>query len=190
MLCVVGWGVCLCFFVLFFTYLSQFPSFSFLLSLFPSLFFPSSLFFPLFSFLFLVFSSLPFTPPNTVERTDQPTRRPTSRHLNVIWRTAGAQQSVLSPPPLHSLLPSLPLLLKKKGGTFYFRNISGEEFNFYDSLKLIPKNRRRAKLQTLQFHINSKTIELQRVKTVIIFAEMVVSGVSISRGAQRVSRVC
>ena len=36
-------------------------------------------------------------------------------HVNVIWRTAGAQQSVLSPRPLHSLLPSLPLplLLKK-----------------------------------------------------------------------------
>ena len=33
------------------------------------------------------------------------------------------------PPPLHSLLPSLPLLLlKKREGTFYYRNISGEEF--------------------------------------------------------------
>ena len=32
----------------------------------------------------------------------------------MMWRTAGALQSVLSPPPLHSLLPSLPLLLLKK----------------------------------------------------------------------------
>ena len=53
-----------------------------------------------------LFSSLPFTPTHTVQSTDQ--------HVNVIWRTAGAQQSVLSPPPLHSLLPLLPLLLLKK----------------------------------------------------------------------------
>ena len=35
------------------------------------------------------------------------------------------------PPPLPSLLPSLPPLLKKKKGTFYYRNISGEEFIFF-----------------------------------------------------------
>ena len=116
--CGVVWGVCLCFFVLFYSYFSQFSSFSFLLSPFPSLFFS------LFSFLFLVFSSLPFTPPNCVERTDQPTRRPTSRHLNVIWRTAGAQQSVLS---LLFPLPSLPSRsssIKKRGNFLlqeYFR---------------------------------------------------------------------
>ena len=53
-----------------------------------------------------LFSSLPFTPTNTVQSTDQQTRRPTLRRLNVMWRTAGAQQSVLSPPPpLHSLPP-------------------------------------------------------------------------------------
>ena len=51
------------------------------------------------------------------------------------------------PPPLPSLLPSPPPLLKKREGTFYYRNISGEEFIFYYSLKLIPKNRRRVKLQ-------------------------------------------
>ena len=49
---------------------------------------------------------------NTMERTDQPTRRPTSRHLNVIWRES-AQQSVLS------LLLSSPLLSSsKKRGNF------------------------------------------------------------------------
>ena len=91
------------------------------------------------SFFFLPFyshfSSLPFTPTNTVQSTDQQTRRPTLRRLNVIWRRASAQQSVL-PPPLPSLLPSLPpLLKKKKEGTFYYRNISGEEFIFYYSFK-------------------------------------------------------
>ena len=85
---------------------SQFSSFSFLLSLFSLL---------SFSLLFLFFFSLLFSPPNTVERTDQPTRRPTSRHLNVIWRTVGAQQSVLSlllSPP--SSLLSLPSSKKRR----------------------------------------------------------------------------
>ena len=40
--------------------------------------------------------------------------------------------------------------LKMKEGPFYYRNISGEEFIFY-SFKLIPKTRRRGKLQSLQF---------------------------------------
>ena len=73
-----------------------------------------------------------FSPPNTMERTDQPTRRPTSRHLNVIWRRASAQQSVLSlllSPP-SSLLLSFQRTKKKKEGTFHYRNISGEEFIF------------------------------------------------------------
>ena len=111
-----GWCVLFCFFlsIIFFLFLDL----SFLLSL------------SFFSLLFLFLSSLLFSPPNTVERTDQPTRRPTSRHLNVIWRTASAQQSVLSlllSPP-SSLLP---LSSSKKEGTFYYRNISGEEFIFY-----------------------------------------------------------
>ena len=50
--------------------------------------------------------------------------------------------------------------LKMKEGPFYYRNISGEEFIFYYSFKLIPKTRRRGKLQSLQFYINSKTIGL------------------------------
>ena len=44
---------------------------------------------------------------------------------------------------------------------------------FYFSFILIQKNRRRVKLQTFQFYIYSKTIKLQRVKSVIIFAKMV-----------------
>ena len=50
--------------------------------------------------------------------------------------------------------------LETKEGTFYYRNISGEEFIFYYSFKQIPKTRRRGKLQSLQFYINSKTIGL------------------------------
>ena len=149
--CCVG-GVCSCVFVLFCFFLSF--SLSFLLLSLSSLFFPSSLFCLLFLFLF----SLLFSPPNTVERTDQPTRWPTSRHLKVIWRTAGAQQSVLSlllspPSSLLSLSSS-----KKEEGTFYYRNVSGEVFHY--SFRLIPKNRRRVKLQALQFYNNSKTIGL------------------------------
>ena len=79
------------------------------------------------------------------------------------------------PSPLpSSLLPSSLPHPEKKEETFYYRNISGEEFIFYYSFKLIPKNRRWVKLQALQFYINSKTIELQRVKSVIISAEMAV----------------
>ena len=68
------------------------------------------------SFFFLpfysLFSSLPFTPTNTVQSTDQQTRRPTLRRLNVIWRRASAQQSVLS------LLPSPPPSSEKRRGLF------------------------------------------------------------------------
>ena len=100
-------------------------SFSFLsLFFFLSLFIFLLLLLLLFLLFLLFFFSLLFSPPNTMERTDQPTRRPTSRHLNVIWRRASAQQSVLSlllSPP-SSLLP---LPSSKKKGTFllqeYFR---------------------------------------------------------------------
>ena len=63
------------------------------------------------------------------------------------------------PPPSSLLPPSLPHR-EKREGTFCYRYISGEEFIFYYSFKLIPKNRRRVKLQALQFYINSKTIGL------------------------------
>ena len=65
------------------------------------------------------------------------------------------------------------LTKNKKGGIFLIQEYFGRGIYFYYSLKLIPKNRRRLKLQALQFYINSKTIELQRVKTVIIFCKMV-----------------
>ena len=72
-----------------------------------------------------------------------------------------------------SLPPPLPSLLKKKEETFYSRNISGEGIILHYSFILIQKNRRRVKLQSLQFYINSKAIKLQRVKSVIILAAMV-----------------
>ena len=134
--CGVVWCGVVCMFVSFlccFLFFSQFSSFSFLLSV------SSSLFFPLFSLLFLFFFSLLFSPPNTMERTDQPTRRPTSRHLNVIWRRASAQQSVLSLllSPASSLLP-LPSS-KKIGGNF-----------------LLQEYFWRGNYFTLQFYINSE----------------------------------
>ena len=125
----VVWCGVVCIFVLFFLSMFFFLFLALSLSFFSLL---SSLLSSLFS---SSFSFLLFSPPNTMERTDQPTRRPTSRHLNVIWRRASAQQSVLSlllSPP-SSLLP-FPSS-KKKEGTFYYRNISGEEFIFYYSFK-------------------------------------------------------
>ena len=156
--CGVVWCVFLCIFLFFLSIL-------FFLILALSLSF--------FSLLSSLLFSLLFSPPNNVERTDQPTRRPTSRLLNLIWRTASAQQSVLSlllSPP--SSLPSPSHRLKKEG-TFYYRNISGEGIILNYSFKLIQKNRRRVKLQASLLHINSKSIDLQRVKTVIIFGKMV-----------------
>ena len=64
----------------------------------------------------------------------------------------------------------------KKRELFYYRNISGEGIISHFSLISIQKNRRRVKLQSLQFHINSKTIKLQRVKTVFTFSKMVFKG--------------
>ena len=89
----------------------------------------SYLYFSLLFFFFFFFFSCSFSYScscsslSSMERTDQPTRRPPSRHLNVIWRRASAQQSVLS------LLLSPPTSLlslssSKKRGTFlqeYFR---------------------------------------------------------------------
>ena len=93
----------------------------------------------------------------------------------MIWSTAGAQQSVLSlllPPPFS---PSPP---QKKEETFYYRNISSEGIILHYSIILIQKNRRRVKLQSLQFNIDSKTRNLHHVKSVIISAVMVCSGVA------------
>ena len=85
----------------------------------------SSFFLPFYS----LFSSLPFTPTNTVQSTDQQIRRPTLRRLNVMWRTVRSKQlptnctecSHLSSFLLFSPPSSLPL---------NYRNISGEEFIF------------------------------------------------------------
>ena len=63
--------------------------------------------------------------------------------------------------------------LENERGTFLIQEYFRRRIYFYYSFKLIPKTRRRGKLQTLQFYINSKTIGLQRVKSVIIFAGMV-----------------
>ena len=43
------------------------------------------------------------------------------------------------PPPVPSLLPSPSRLLKKKEGTFYYRNISGDEFIFITVLNKFQK---------------------------------------------------
>ena len=62
---------------------------------------------------------------------------------------------------------------KKEEGTFYYRNISGEGIILHYSFMVIQKNQRRVKLQSLQFYINSKTMNLHHVKSVIIVAKMV-----------------
>ena len=76
-----------------------------------------------------------------------------------------------SPPPSCPLLP--PSHTQKKERFFFGWNISGEGIILYYSFRLIKKNQRRVKLQSLQFYINSKTINLHHVKSVIILAEMV-----------------
>ena len=111
-------------FSLFFFFFFFSCSFSYLLLFFLFLFFLLSSFF---------FSSLPFTPTNTVQSTDQQTRRPTLRRLNVMWRTVRSQQlptnctecSHLSSSLLLSTPSSLPPTPRKKRGDFllqeYFR---------------------------------------------------------------------
>ena len=69
------------------------------------------------SFSFSFSFPFPSTHSSLLFPSRQHTVQSTDQHVNVIWRTAGAQQSVLSP-PLHSLLPSLPLLLLKKRELF------------------------------------------------------------------------
>ena len=70
-------------FSLFFFFFFFSCSFSYSCSCSCSFSFSSFFFLPFYS----LFSSLPFTPTNTVQSTDQQTRRPTLRRLNVMWRT-------------------------------------------------------------------------------------------------------
>ena len=88
----------------------------------------------------------------------------------MVWRTAGAKQSVLS--LLLSLTPPYspsPPQKKKEEGTFIITGIFPARNLFLLQFQInSKKNRRGVKLQALQFKINSKTNELQRVKTVII----------------------
>ena len=78
----------------------------------------------------------------------------------------------LLPPPLLSSLIPPSHTQKKERGPFFYRNISSEGIILYYSFILIQKNQRRVKLQSLQFYINSKTINLHHVKSVITFAKM------------------
>ena len=73
----------------------------------------------------------------------------------------------LPPSSLFSLPPQ-----KKNGVNFLLQEYFQRGIFLHYSFILIQKNRRRVKLQSLQFHINAKTIKLQRVKSVIILAEM------------------
>ena len=74
-----------------FSLLSSFSLFFFFFFFSCSFSYSCSCSFSVSSFYFLpfysLFSSLPFTPTNTVQSTDQQTRRPTLRRLNVMWRT-------------------------------------------------------------------------------------------------------
>ena len=136
-------GVLCCFFF------SQFSSLSFLLSLF----FPSS--------LFSLLSSLLATKHCGKNRSTNKAANFEAFGCDLAHGRCTAVGSLPPSPPSSLLFLSSS---KKERELFNYRNISGEGFIFYYSLKLLPKNRRRVKLQTSQLHINSKTIELQRVK--------------------------
>ena len=144
--CGVVWCVFLCFFVLFFSCFSQCFSFSFLLSL-------------SFSLSFFLLSSLPlFLLSSLLATKHYGKNRSTNTAANIEAFECDLAQGKCTavgslPPPLPSLLPSPPLLFKKKEETFYYRNISGEGIILHYSFKLIQKNRRRVKLQSLQFFI-------------------------------------
>ena len=174
--CGVVWcGVYLCLFVLFFLFfLSIFFLFLLVLSLSLSFFsILSSLLSSLFS---SAFSSLFSSRHQTLWK--EPINQHGGQHRG-IWMWSGAGQvhsSRFSPsssplPPPFS--PSPPQT--KEEETFYYRNSSGEGMISHYSFILIQKNRRRVKSQSLQFYISSKTIKLQRVKSVIILAAMVSS---------------
>ena len=163
-------------FSLFFFFFFFSCSFSYSCSCSCSFSFSSFFFLPFYS----LFSSLPFTPTNTVQSTDQQTRRPTLRRLNVhgtFRATAnelhGMFPPLLFPPLLSSLLPPSHTQ-KKKRGLFITGIFPARELSLYYSFLLIQKNQRWVELQSLQFYINSKT-NLHHVKSVIIFAKMLSS---------------
>ena len=115
---------------------------------------------PSFVLSFSLFSSLPFTPTNTVFSTDQQTWRPTLRRLNVMWCTVFSKplpttctecshlsSSLLFPPP--SSLPPTP---KKKNDICNFKKLSGGGF-FPLPFKFIGKIKKRIKLQFLHIRV-------------------------------------
>ena len=138
--CCVG-GVCFCVFVLFCFFslnslLSLSCSLSFLLlslsffSLLSSLFFPSSLFCLLSSLPLPLLSPLLATKHCGKNRSTNTAANFEAFECDLAHGRCTAVGSL--PPSLPSLLPSLPLFLKKKrrGNFFYHRNISGDGFIF------------------------------------------------------------
>ena len=151
--CCVVWCGVVCIFVSFFNF-SQFSSFSFLLfslsffSLLPSL---------LSSLALFLLSSLLATAANFE-----------AFECDLVQGRCTAVGSL--PPSLPSLLP---LSSSKKRRKLFITGIFPARGLFYITVFLFQKNRRQVKLQSLQFGTISKTIELQRVKTVIILGKMV-----------------
>ena len=96
--------------------------------------------------------------------------RPERTHGGVLNLHTGGLCLVSFSLSLSLFLLSLPSLLstqKKREGLFFTGII------LYYRIIIIQKNQRRVKLQSLQFYIYSKTINLHHVKSVIISAEMV-----------------
>ena len=133
--------------VVFFSLFSQFSSFSFLLSL--SFF---SLLSSLFSSLFSSSFSLSFLLATKHYGKNRSTNTAANIKAFECDLAQGKCTAVGSLPPPFS--PSPPQ--KKKEETFYYRNISGEGIILHYSYILIQKNRRRVKLQSLNFYLNSK----------------------------------
>ena len=128
--------------------------FSSLLSslLFSSLLFSSLLFSSLLFSSLLVSSRLVssllflFSPTNTEKSTEQRTRRPTLRRLNVMWRTITSWKLPTNCTECFHLSPSLPLsppsllsLPRKKRHLYFFSKNPARQFYLHYSLKLIRK---------------------------------------------------